>query len=78
MFRFDYLMPVELFPAALIGGGLLVWVSLRARSRRGLMDGASTKIIPTVLCSFVTTLSIRRYFQVLDAWNRYSFRRLWH
>jgi hypothetical protein len=37
VFRFDYLMPAELFLPALIGGGLLLWASLRARSRRGLI-----------------------------------------
>jgi len=37
MFRFDYLMPAELFPAALVGGGLLIWAALRARSRRRLI-----------------------------------------
>jgi peptidoglycan/LPS O-acetylase OafA/YrhL len=37
MFRFDYLMPAELFPAALVGGGLLLWAALRARSRRRLI-----------------------------------------
>jgi hypothetical protein len=36
-FRFDYLMPAELFPAALLGGGLLVWAALRTRSRRRLI-----------------------------------------
>lgn len=36
-FRFDYLMPAELFPAALVGGGLLLWAALRARLRRGLI-----------------------------------------
>lgn len=35
MLRFDYLMPAELFPVALVGGGLLLWSALRARSRRG-------------------------------------------
>lgn len=34
IFRFDYLMPAELFPAALAGGGLLLWAAVRARSRR--------------------------------------------
>lgn len=29
-FRFDYLMPAELFPAAFAGGGLLLWATLRA------------------------------------------------
>jgi len=37
LFRFDYLMPAELFPVALVGGGLLIWAALRARSRRGLI-----------------------------------------
>jgi hypothetical protein len=37
MFRFDYLMLAELFPAALIGGGLLLWAAIRARSRRALL-----------------------------------------
>jgi len=36
-FRFDYLMPAELFPVALLGGGLLVWAAIRARSRRRLI-----------------------------------------
>lgn len=33
VFRFDYLMPAELFPAVFVGGGLLIWAALRARSR---------------------------------------------
>jgi len=37
VFRFDYLMPAELAPAAFVGGGLLLWAALRARSRRGLI-----------------------------------------
>ena len=37
MFRFDYLMPAELFPSALLGGILLVWASMRARSYRKLI-----------------------------------------
>ncbi len=32
MFHFDYLMPAELFPFALVGGGLLMWAALRARA----------------------------------------------
>jgi hypothetical protein len=34
--HFDYLMPAELFPFALVGGGLLLWAGLRARWRWGL------------------------------------------
>jgi hypothetical protein len=37
VFRFDYLMPAELFPVAFAGGGLLLWAALRAHSRRRLI-----------------------------------------
>jgi hypothetical protein len=37
MFRFDYLMPAELFPVALVGALLLLWSSLRARYHRKLI-----------------------------------------
>ena len=37
VFRLDYLMPAELFPVALVGGGLLLWAALRARSRQKLI-----------------------------------------
>jgi hypothetical protein len=33
IFRFDYLMPAELFPFALGGGLLLLWAALRAKTR---------------------------------------------
>ena len=36
-FRFDYLMPAELFLFALSGGGLLLWAALLARLHRGLI-----------------------------------------
>jgi hypothetical protein len=36
-FRFDYLMPAEFFPSALVGGGLLLWVAIRVRSNRRLI-----------------------------------------
>lgn len=37
LFRFDYLMPAELFLAALVGGGLLLWAARRIRSRQKLI-----------------------------------------
>jgi hypothetical protein len=37
MFRFDYLMPAELFPAVLIGSGLLLWAAFRARSQKKMI-----------------------------------------
>lgn len=36
-FRLDYLMPAELFPLALVGGGFLLWAALRAHSHTGLI-----------------------------------------
>jgi hypothetical protein len=36
-FRFDYLMPAELFPIGLAGGALLLWAALRFHARRGLI-----------------------------------------
>ncbi|MGE5249275.1 MAG: hypothetical protein ACM3QS_03590 [Bacteroidota bacterium] len=48
VFRFDYLMPAEFFPVALVGGGLLLWAASRARSRRGLIGsglGAATAVL---------------------------------
>ena len=36
-FRLDYLMPAELFPLVLVGGGLLLWAALRQRRFRGLI-----------------------------------------
>ena len=44
-FRFDYLMPAELFPLALAGGGLLLWAAIRARSRRGLIGWGLTAMV---------------------------------
>ena len=37
VFRFDYLMPAELFPIAFVGALLLVWAALRARSHQQLI-----------------------------------------
>lgn len=37
VFRFDYLMPAEMFPIALLGSGLLLWAAIREKSRRGLI-----------------------------------------
>ena len=37
MLRFDYLIPAELFPVVLLGGILLFWAALRARSYRKLI-----------------------------------------
>jgi hypothetical protein len=60
--RFDYLMPAELFPAALAGGCLLIWAALRAHAHRsviawglavaaGLLIGGQALAIVTGLAS---------------------------
>ena len=38
--RFDYLMPAELFLLVLIGGSLLLWATIRARSYRSMIGWA--------------------------------------
>jgi hypothetical protein len=37
IFHFDYHIPAELFPAVLIGGGLLLWAAFRARSQKKMI-----------------------------------------
>jgi len=37
MFRFDYLMPAELYPIAFVGALLLLWAARRARSHQKLI-----------------------------------------
>ncbi len=39
LFLFDYLMPLELFPVALVGGGVLLWAAFRARLRQVAVIG---------------------------------------
>ena len=62
LLRFDFLMPAELFPFALAGGGLLLWAALRAGSRQrligwglgsaaGMLAGGQTLAIVTGLAS---------------------------
>lgn len=37
IYRFDYLMPAELGILAFVGGALLLWAEIRAKSRRGII-----------------------------------------
>ncbi|HCX79382.1 MAG TPA: hypothetical protein DG577_08205 [Firmicutes bacterium] len=44
--RFDYLLPAELFPFALVGSLLLLWAALRARSHQKLIaSGLGTMLV---------------------------------
>jgi hypothetical protein len=50
-FRLDYLMPAELFPSILVGGGLLVWAAWRARSRLALIGWGLAMAIVALISS---------------------------
>ncbi len=46
MFRFDYLMPAEMFPSAVLGGAMLLWAALRTHSHRKLIGwGLVTAVV---------------------------------
>ena len=83
MFRFDYLMPAELFPVALVGGGLLIWAALRARSRQrligwgfgiavGLLIGGQVLAVVTGLASGETEPTGWPWALVLGSLGGYS------
>lgn len=40
IYRFDYLMPAELGILAFVGGALLLWGAIRAKSRKGIIAWA--------------------------------------
>ena len=40
-FHFDFLMPAELFPLVLVGGGLLLWGAIRIHSQAKLIGWAN-------------------------------------
>jgi hypothetical protein len=40
IFRFDYLMPAELFPLVVLGAGSLLWAAWRARSYLALIGSS--------------------------------------
>jgi hypothetical protein len=67
-FRFDYLIPAELFPIVLAGGCLLLWAALRTRLFRrligwslgfaiGLLIGSQVLAIVTGLASGETQMA---------------------
>lgn len=83
VFLFDYLMPAELFPIALMGGGLLLWGALRARKQRrligwglaiavGLLVGGQVLAVVTGLASGETEPTGWRWALVLGAIAAYA------
>ena len=58
IFRFDYLMPAELFLVALLGSGLLLWATMRAHSRtRFVLWGAGIAIFMFVGVQWFAVIS---------------------
>lgn len=51
MFRFDYLMPAELFPVVAVGAGLLLWAAFRARSQHKLIAWAIGIAVAALIAS---------------------------
>lgn len=83
IFLFDYLMPAELFPIALMGGGLLLWGALRARKQRkligwglaiavGLLVGSQVLAVVTGLASGETEPTGWRWALVLGSIIAYA------
>lgn len=57
-FNFDYLMPAELFPMTVLGGGLLIWASVRSRLHRRLVLWSALAVAGVPLLGIaLTTLS---------------------
>lgn len=61
VFRLDYLMPAELSPSALLGGGLLAWAAFLTRARRrlvlGSLGGALAMLAAVLVLPVVTGLA---------------------
>lgn len=58
IFQVDYLMPAELLPLVLIGGGLLIWAAARARLRlKWVVWSLSAAIGLLVLCQVAAVLT---------------------
>ncbi len=61
IFHFDYLMPAELFPVFLVGGGLLVWAAFRSHSQRKLigwgMGIAAALLVGSQVLAVITGLA---------------------
>lgn len=86
--RFDYLMPAELFPVALVGGLLLLWAAWRARSRHKpvalglgamvlLLVGGQALAVVTGLASGATQPGGWAWALVLSSLALYSLALVW-
>jgi hypothetical protein len=58
VFRFDYLMPAELFPLVLLGGGTLIWAAFRTKRWLRLIGGCiATAVALLVGSQLLATLT---------------------
>lgn len=55
-FNFDWLMPAELLPAAVVGGALLAWAALRVRARRALVAWGLAIVVVSLVGSQVVAV----------------------
>jgi lipid-A-disaccharide synthase-like uncharacterized protein len=58
--NFDYMLPAELFPASLLGAGLLIWAALRAKQSLKVIGwgaGVAVGIITSQILAMVTGLA---------------------
>lgn len=86
--HFDYLMPAELFPVALVGGLILLWGAWRARSRQKpvalglgamvlLLFGGQALAVVTGLASGATQPGGWAWALVLSSLALYSLALVW-
>lgn len=58
MFQVDYLMPAELSPVVALGGGLILWAALRARSRQKLTGwGLGVALVALVVSQVIAVVT---------------------
>ncbi len=58
VFRFDYLMPLELFPVTLVGAALLIWAAIRARSQVKLICWSAGVVVAMLACGMLLAVGM--------------------
>lgn len=70
-FRFDFLMPFEVYPVTIVGAALVVWASLRSHMRRGAVAAAIAAMLGGVVLAGVSAQAtgIAQSAEQLEAWK---------